>query len=83
MKVLVETQYPFIVSTKNKLIVQGEYFELIKKANCVVQFSAVCPAYDNIEKGASSFLERLEAAKKISPYKRVNIRVQSYTPYSP
>ncbi|MDR2927586.1 MAG: hypothetical protein LBV41_05215 [Cytophagaceae bacterium] len=80
LNVFAETQYPFVVSTKNKLIATGEYFELIKKCNCVVQFSAVCSEYDKIEKGASTFAERLEAAKKISPHRRVIIRVQPYMP---
>jgi len=78
LKLLSETQYPFIVSTKNKLISENEYFELLKQCNCVVQFSAVCSAYDRIEKGASTFQERIEAASKISKYKRVVIRVQPY-----
>lgn len=80
LKLLADTQYPFVVSTKNKIIARSEYLELIKRCNCVVQFSAVCPAYDKIEMGASKFVERLEAAKMISPFKRVIIRVQPYTP---
>ena len=78
LKVFAQTQYPFVVSTKNKLIATDEYLDLIKQCNCVVQFSAVCSEYDRIEKGASTFKERIEAAKKISPHKRVIIRVQPY-----
>ena len=73
-----EAQYPFVVSTKNKLIAEGEYLELVKQCNCVIQFSAVCKEYDRIEKGASTFEERANAAKKISPHKRVIIRAQPY-----
>lgn len=80
LKVFAQTQYPFIVSTKNKLIAEEPYLSLIKKCNCVVQFSAVCPQYDTIEKGASTFRERMQAAAQISPYKRVIIRVQPYLP---
>lgn len=80
LKVFAETQYPFIVSTKNKLIAEEPYLSLIKQCNCVVQFSAVCPQYNSIERGASTFEERMEAAAKISPYKRVIIRVQPYLP---
>ena len=80
LKVFAETQYPFVVSTKNKLIATTQYLDIIKQCNCVVQFSAVCSEYDRIEKGASTFEERLEAAKKISTHRRVIIRVQPYMP---
>lgn len=80
LKLFRETQYPFIVSTKNKLIAEGEYFEEIIKCNCVVQFSAISPKYDKLELGASTFKERMEAAKKIAKEGiRVNIRMQPYT----
>lgn len=75
-----ETKYPFVVSTKNKMIAEEPYLSLIKECNCVVQFSACCRSYDNFERGASTFQERLEAAKKISVYKRVVIRCQPYIP---
>ena len=78
LNVFAETQYPFVVSTKNKLIASDQYLELIKQCNCVVQFSAVCSQYDKIEKGASTFQERLAAVGTISKYKRVIIRVQPY-----
>ena len=80
LKVLHKAHYPFIVSTKNKLISEEPYFSLIKESNCVVQFSAACPEYNEIERGASTFEERVEAARKLSPYVRVNIRVQPYIP---
>lgn len=80
LKVFAETQYPFIVSTKSDLISKEPYLSLIKQCNCVVQFSAVCDKYDKYETGASSFESRLKAAEKIAPYKRVNFRVQPYTP---
>lgn len=81
LKVFAETQYPFVVSTKNKLISEGEYLELIKQCNCVVQFSAACKEYDEFEKGASTFDERMQAAEEIAKYKRVIVRVQPYMPY--
>jgi len=80
LKVFEKTQYPFVVSTKNKLISEGEYLELVKRCNCVVQFSAACEEYDQFEAGASSFRERVEAASIISKHKRVVIRVQPYFP---
>lgn len=80
LKVFADTQYPFIVSTKSDLISKEPYLSLIKQCNCVVQFSAVCDRYDNFERGASTFRQRLKAASLISPYKRVNFRVQPYLP---
>ena len=78
LEVFKETQYPFVVSTKGKLIATDEYLDLIKQCNCVVQISLVCPEFDIIERGAPKFAERLEIVKKISPHKRVNIRIQPY-----
>lgn len=80
LRVFAQTQYPFVVSTKNALIAEGEYLELIRQCNVVVQFSALGSSYDRLEKGASSFAQKVEAASKISPYKRVIIRVQPYHP---
>lgn len=80
LEVFAESQYPFVVSTKNALISQEPYLTLIKKCNCVVQFSAVCPKYDAMERGASTYEQRLEAMRKIAPHKRVIVRVQPYTP---
>lgn len=80
LKVFAKTQYPFIVSTKNALIAEEPYFSLIKQCNCVVQFSACTSRFDRIERGASSYEERIKAATKIAKHKRVNIRVQPYLP---
>lgn len=78
LKLFAETQYPFVVSTKGKLICEGEYFELIKACNCVIQISLVCPEYDRIELGAPTFAERLEMVRTLAKYKRVNARIQPY-----
>lgn len=79
LKVFVETQYPFVVSTKGKLIIEKEYLELLNKCNCVVQISMICSKYDKLEKGAPTFEERLEIVKILSKnVKRVNIRIQPY-----
>ena len=42
LQVFAETGYPFVVSTKGKLVADDEYLELIKKCNCAVQISMVC-----------------------------------------
>lgn len=78
LKIFKETQYPFVVSTKGKLICDDEYIELIKDCNCVIQISLVCPEYDKIELGCPNFEERLKMVEKLSKYKRVNIRIQPY-----
>ncbi len=79
LKVFAETQYPFIVSTKGRLIVREDYLDLISKCNCVVQISVVCDKYDKIEKGAPSFQERLNMISVLSKkVKRVIVRIQPY-----
>ena len=78
LKVFAETQYPFVVSTKGRLICEGEYLELIKQCNCVVQISLVCPEYDQLEPGAPPFEERLEMVRTLAKHKRVNVRIQPY-----
>lgn len=80
LRVFAETQYPFVVSTKSALVAEEPYFSLIKQCNCVVQFSIVTPEYDKIEKGASTYKQRLEAARKIAEHKRVIFRLQPYIP---
>lgn len=79
LKVFAETKYPFIVSTKGKLIAEPEYLELLKQCNAVVQISLVSPLYDKIELGCPTYEERIEIIKKVAPVvKRLIIRIQSY-----
>ena len=79
LKVLAETKYPFVVSTKGKLIAEPEYLELLKQCNAVVQISLVSPKYDSIEKGCPTYEERIEIVKKVAPVvKRLIIRIQPY-----
>ncbi len=81
LRILAETKYPFIVSTKGRLIAEKEYLDLIKECNCVVQISMVCSKYDILEPGCPSYEERLKIVEKVSKVaKRVNIRVQTYMP---
>ena len=76
-----ETQYPFVVSTKGRLIASPEYLEWISRCNCVVQISRVCSTYDKLELGCPSWEERLEMVRKLAPrVKRVIIRTQPYMP---
>lgn len=79
LKILEETQYPFVISTKGYLVADEEYLSLLEKCNCVVQISLVCNDYDKIESGCPTFKERLEIIKKISPrLKRVIVRIQPF-----
>ena len=79
LKLFAQTQYPFIVSTKGRLIASDEYVELIKKCNAVVQISLVCPEYDKLEKGAPTYSERVEIIRKLAPNcKRLIVRIQPY-----
>ena len=79
LKVLKETQYPFVVSTKGKLVADDEYLDLLSECNCVVQISAVCSKYDVLEKGCPTYDERIEIIRKLSKrVKRVIVRIQPY-----
>ena len=81
LKLLEETQYPFLISTKGKLLGDDEYLEVIGKCNCVVQISAVCGSYDEIEPGAPTFLERIEIGRKVAATgRRLIFRIQPYLP---
>lgn len=81
LKIFAETQYPFVVSTKGKLLATDEYLSVLKKCNAVVQISMVCSQYDIIERGCPTYEERLEMVRKIAPNcKRVIIRAQPYMP---
>ncbi len=79
LKLLAETQYPFVVSTKGKLICDPEYLDLLARCNCVLQISMVCSKYDKLETGAPSYEQRLEMLRKTSAVvKRTIVRVQPY-----
>lgn len=79
LELLVETQYPFLVSTKGRLAVTEPYITLLSQANCVVQVSLVCPSFDKFEKGCPPYAERLEMVRKLSAVcKRVIVRIQPY-----
>jgi len=81
LKIFAKTKYPFVISTKNKIVAYPEYLELLKDCNCAVQISAVGSSYDNFEKGSSTFLERVETMSKISSIgKRVIVRAQPFLP---
>lgn len=79
LKILAETKYPVIISTKGDLCIQDDYLDLLSKCNVVMQVSMVCSAYDRIELGAPSYERRLEMVKVLSEaVPRVNARIQPY-----
>lgn len=81
LKLLAETKYPFVVSTKGKLVAEPEYLELLEKCNCVVQVSMVCSKYDQLEPGTPSYEERLKIVETLAPrVQRVIVRIQPYMP---
>lgn len=79
LKILAETQYPFVVSSKGRILGDEEYLKIIKDCNGVVQISLVCESYNILEKGCPSFSERLKIAEKVAKNaKRLIIRIQPY-----
>lgn len=79
LKMFADTKYPFVVSTKGKLLATKEYLDVLKECNAVVQISMVCSKFDKLEKGAPTYQERLEMCRKIAPNcKRIIVRIQPY-----
>ena len=81
LKLLAETKYPVVISTKGKLCIDKEYLDVLKECNVVMQISCVSKYYDNIEKGAPTYIERLNMIETLSKnVKRVIVRCQPYLP---
>lgn len=79
LDVFAKTQYPVIISTKGRLCVERPWIDYLARMNVVMQISAVCEKYDELEPGAPPFEERLDMVKRLSPVvKRVIIRAQPY-----
>jgi DNA repair photolyase len=79
LKIFVETQYPFIVSTKCALPAEPEYLDLISKCNVCWQYSLVSPEYDKMEPGAPPFYNRLDIIKEVAAaVPRMIVRIQPY-----
>jgi len=77
LEIFARTGYPFIVTTKGRLVAEEPYLTLLAKCNVVVQVSLVCPDYDKMETGAPPYYERLEIIRKLtSKGIRVVVRVQ-------
>lgn len=81
LKLLAETKYPVVISTKGKLCIDKEYLDVLKECNVVMQVSCVSKYYDNIEKGAPKYKERLNMIDMLSNnVQRVIVRCQPYIP---
>lgn len=79
LKLLAQSKYPFVVSTKNTLPLTEPYFSLFKQCNCVFQCSMVCPSLSKIEEGAPHFEERLNMMREMSKIvPRTIVRCQPY-----
>ena len=79
LEVLKKYQYPVVVSTKGRLCVEPEYFNLLKDCKVLMQFSLLCSKYDKIEPNVAPFEERITWIKKFTDVgKRVVVRCQPY-----
>lgn len=79
LEVLSDAGYPFIVSTKGRLVAREPYLSLLGKSNVCVQVSMTSPQLDKLEPGAPTFAERLEIVRAVAARTpRVMVRVQPY-----
>lgn len=79
LKVFAETKYPVIISTKGRLCIQEPYLSLIRECNVVMQVSILCSKYDELERGAPPFEERLKIVETLAQNtQRVICRAQPY-----
>ena len=79
LEVFAETKYPFVVSTKGRLLATPKYLDVLKECDCVVQISMTSPKLDRFEEGAPTFEERLKMIEKIRPNcRRLIVRMQPY-----
>ena len=82
LKVFAESKYPFIIRTKNPVMLTEEpYLTYIKQCNVNLQVSMACSKYDKLEKGAPSYEERLKAITFLSD--KVPRIVVCVVPYFP
>lgn len=81
LKLFSETKYLVVISTKGELCIDKKYINILSNCNVVMQVSCVSKYYDNIEKGAPTYNERLNMIKILSNnLQRVVVRCQPYMP---
>ena len=79
LDVLARAQYPYVLSTKGRLVGEKGYLDVIGKGRAVVQISHVSPQYDRFEPGAPTYQERLDMMPAVARHAlRLNVRVQPY-----
>ena len=79
LELFAESKYPVVISTKGRLCIQEPWLSKLKQMNVVMQISAACSQYDKLEKGATTFEERLKMMKILSEsVPRVIVRCQPY-----
>lgn len=79
LKVLADSNYPYVLSTKGKLVADKKFLNLFEEGNAVIQISMASSRYDKIEQGAPTFEERLRMLESVSGHcKRSIVRVQPY-----
>lgn len=80
LKVFAETGYPFIITTKNPvMLTEQPYFDVISQCNVVLQCSMACSRYDKIEPNVPKYEDRLKAMKQLSKVvKRSIVRLAPY-----
>jgi DNA repair photolyase len=86
LKILAENDYPFIVSTKNHRLVNGEYYEALKECKkAIVQVSLISlnPRLERLETDPeikiANRLEMIEKASKVAT--KVIVRLQPFIPF--
>jgi DNA repair photolyase len=79
LDVLARAQYPYVMSTKGRLVGDERYLGVIHRGRAVVQISHVSPQFDKIEPGAPAYQERLNMMPAVAAHAlRLNVRVQPY-----
>jgi DNA repair photolyase len=79
LEVFVETQYPYVFSTKGALAATEPYLSMFKQSKAISQVSMVTARYDKFETGAPTFRQRLAMLPKLAANtRRLIVRVQPY-----
>ena len=79
LKVLAETEYPCLITTKGEVVADDDYVALLDQCNVLMQFTMACSSYDRLEPNAPPFEKRLEYMRKVAPHtKRTVVRIQPY-----
>ena len=77
LEVLAATGYPFVLTTKGRLVAAPEYLAILKRCNVVAQVSMVSPLMDVDEPGAPTYDDRLMMVYKlVRVCRRVIVRAQ-------